>query len=873
MTQASTVATLSKNTLSMYGAYAVRKVSVFILAVVIARQIGVAGFGLYCLALVWMEFAIRLAAFGTDVLIVRDISAAQPDAERLVGNALGWRLLSSVFIYPLLIAGAALISRSPGLSQIVALMGAGMILHTLADLYLSVIQGRERIDLFALVEGATSLAGLGFALAAVYAGFGLAGVAVAYSLRGAFNLAMAYALCRRHSAPVRLQFAPRFVFGLLKKAAPIGANRFLTIVYLGSGLTLLQYFRDETTVGQFAGAMKLFETCTSVGMLTMIAAFPTLSRLRIESRDELRQTTQSLIRFFCWLGLPASLLIALYAGPLLRWLFGPSFAACGPALAILMLAVPFSLNYEIVERLAYAAHDQLRTFLVRAVGTLLNIAVIVVLVNRSGYLAPAFALLAAEAAMFALFWSRWAHYVPGLVYRREVLPPVALALLALAPAAFLPAAWQPAAGAAFLALFLALSLIRRAAQPIAADPFASFAWLPPASSDPLAWRLAESGASAANRSPAAALSRWTIAAALLERRLRLRLRAALRYAVALLSIASGLAVLIRRRTWRRHAVVLGYHRVADGDDPLNLNVGSARFMAQMRYLQRRRVGVALDELAADGAVRSLNGRGAVAVTFDDGYRGNRAAFIAGLRNHNIPATLYLATGLIDQAQSAWWEELAEILQQAGQRGLTLVAPDRRLCLALRRRPVRHLCTRLIARRIRHLEPAERTAYLQDLARSGGLTCPAKRQPSPFLTWTDLRELREALPQLAIGSHTQTHLPLMRGAREQLRAQLHGSKADIETHLGLAPRHFSYPSGSDLFEEPESRSVLQADNWLTAATNASGFNAPGADALALRRIGIGNESLPVFIAKISGVFDAVKRHATASRSARNTGAPA
>jgi len=449
---------ISRNSLYMYAAYAVRKGSVLLLAVIVARKIGVAEFGLYCLALLLIELAIRLSIFGTDILIIRDVSVGRPESSQLAGNALGFRLVTGVLSYPVLIVISAHISDSPLLPEMIAIMGAGMVTHTTADLYLSMVQGRERIDLFALIQGVTSLIGLGLALAALKAGFGLIGIASAYALRHCFELIIAIVISRRLGIWIKASFKIGPIVKMLKEAAPIGLNRFLTIVYLGSGLVILEYFQGAESVGYFAGSMKIFEACGAIGMLTMVAAFPTISRLHSFHKEELRTAVRSIIRFFCWMGIPFSIVIALNSKILLSRLFGAEFFPYGTALVFLMLAIPFSLNSGLFERLAYAAHDQKRVLIIKAIGTLLNIIIILALVARMDYLAPAIAILAAEIIMFLLLLLGSKKYVPKLHFWAIVLTPSVTTVIAASPIIFWGDKFYGYNSALFLLIFLILSL-------------------------------------------------------------------------------------------------------------------------------------------------------------------------------------------------------------------------------------------------------------------------------------------------------------------------------------------------------------------------------------------------------------------------------
>jgi peptidoglycan/xylan/chitin deacetylase (PgdA/CDA1 family)/O-antigen ligase len=99
-------------------------------------------------------------------------------------------------------------------------------------------------------------------------------------------------------------------------------------------------------------------------------------------------------------------------------------------------------------------------------------------------------------------------------------------------------------------------------------------------------------------------------------------------------------------------VILLYHRVGSGDRDIDVPLES--FRAQLAELVERERVRTLDEALADG--------GGVVVTFDDGYRDFAEHAAPVLSEHRVPATLYLATGLVDGAgrEGMSWTELRDI---------------------------------------------------------------------------------------------------------------------------------------------------------------------------------------------------------------------
>jgi peptidoglycan/xylan/chitin deacetylase (PgdA/CDA1 family) len=91
--------------------------------------------------------------------------------------------------------------------------------------------------------------------------------------------------------------------------------------------------------------------------------------------------------------------------------------------------------------------------------------------------------------------------------------------------------------------------------------------------------------------------------------------------------------------------VLMYHSVSSGRRGERYAVSPRRFARQMSVLRwtRRRVEP-LDDLVADWATGRPPARGAVALTFDDGYRDALTEAWPVLRRRGWPATLFIVAG-------------------------------------------------------------------------------------------------------------------------------------------------------------------------------------------------------------------------------------
>jgi peptidoglycan/xylan/chitin deacetylase (PgdA/CDA1 family) len=125
-----------------------------------------------------------------------------------------------------------------------------------------------------------------------------------------------------------------------------------------------------------------------------------------------------------------------------------------------------------------------------------------------------------------------------------------------------------------------------------------------------------------------------------------------------------------------------------------------------------------------------------------------------------------------------------------------------------------------------------------------------RQP-PLLGWEEIRRLDRA-GSLLFGAHTVTHPDLRALTEEQARAEIAGSKRELEEHIDREVETFCYPAG--FFGKRERRLVDEA-GFTAAVTTEPGTNRPEDDPLTLRRIQVDrSDTLLDFQAKVAGAFD-------------------
>ncbi len=261
--------------------------------------------------------------------------------------------------------------------------------------------------------------------------------------------------------------------------------------------------------------------------------------------------------------------------------------------------------------------------------------------------------------------------------------------------------------------------------------------------------------------------------------------------------------------------ILIYHRVLAEPDPLRPDdPGIKAFEQQVRLVSDHCRVLPLAE-AIERLYAGNLPRGAVAITFDDGYADNYTNALPILQGFGAHATFFIATGFLN---GGWMfnDRVIEALRYTTQQ--TAELPE----LGLDRIPIENLserreAARAIIRAIKHRAPMERQTLLDlILDRLGNPDCGH----APMMSDQQVRGLHEA--GMGVGAHTVTHPILQTLNEEEVRWELTESRAYLERLLGAPVPLFAYPNGKpgNDYTSRETR-LLREAGFLAAVCTAPG----------------------------------------------------
>ena len=273
--------------------------------------------------------------------------------------------------------------------------------------------------------------------------------------------------------------------------------------------------------------------------------------------------------------------------------------------------------------------------------------------------------------------------------------------------------------------------------------------------------------------------------------------------------------------------ILLFHRVLAERDPFRPgDLTAAEFDEIVGILARSFAVLPLDEAVTRLEANTLP-RGALAITFDDGYLDNLDVAAPILAAHGVSATVFVSTGFLDGR----WMFNDRVIEacRLTRYGSAPFPSLRAEPLDLSTVEARVAAAHAILDNAKYLEFDARLAAVADLEDRLGVR-PGR---GPMLDEDGIRRLRAA--GVTIGAHTVDHPILANLDDATARAQIHESRERLVDILREPVTQFAYPNGQPGRDYGRAHvAMVKEAGFRCAVTTAPRTARPGMDRYELPR---------------------------------------
>ncbi len=380
---------LAWNFVLQAGTQGVALVTGVVTALVLARHLGVDGFGGFNYLFAFIYFFLALNDLGVNTVVVREISKTPARAAEVIGGMLSFRLLLGTVMLVLAWATIAWMRFPAGLAWPLAVFSLVVPLNALR-LPATIFQSELQFEYGAVVEIGSRIANLAMVLAVVWAGGRLLGVASVLAAGELVGIVLTWWLAGRLVRPV-WHVDTRLWATVLKSSLPIGLAGVLVAAVNRVDFLMLERMANLDQVGLYGAAYKVTNLLERVPQMMMVAFYPLMARASTAGVGSLRRLYRRSALGLGALALPIALAVT-WAGPtLLRLMFGADFVAAYSGLRVLIwstacIFTAISAGFALVtigwERASLA---------IWAVATVVNVTLNLLWIPRFGFVGAAWA--------------------------------------------------------------------------------------------------------------------------------------------------------------------------------------------------------------------------------------------------------------------------------------------------------------------------------------------------------------------------------------------------------------------------------------------------------------------------------------------------
>lgn len=390
------------NTAIMLVAQLITWSATLVTTAVLGTWLGAAGFGTLYLAMSFGLLFSVLVEFGLNQQLVRAIARDRELAGPYLVNALAIKLALAVVAYLAIIALIYLLDYSAEARRVIAVYSLVLAWSGIATTFTAVYQGTQQVIYAAIGSVIEKVLICILAVVLLSLGFGVTAMAAVF-VAGAAASALWQGLCLRRVAHIKLQIDRAVMGMLIRSAIPFFAYWVLGSLYYRLDTILLSKLTDETVLGWYGAAYRLFDTLVFLPSIVASAIlFPILSQLSAQSRPALRQAMAKGLDIILIVGMPISVGLFTLADPIIRLIYRqPEFVNAVPALQWLAIGLLLLYVNSILGVTLVSLNEERKLTLVAGLALGLNLGLNLALIPLFQHVGAAATTVATEGFILA----------------------------------------------------------------------------------------------------------------------------------------------------------------------------------------------------------------------------------------------------------------------------------------------------------------------------------------------------------------------------------------------------------------------------------------------------------------------------------------
>jgi O-antigen/teichoic acid export membrane protein len=388
-----------KNTVYIFAGRISNAIFLFLLTLVVSRQLGPALFGVYSLLTSVVIVANCFSNFGFDTWMVREVTKEPSQAKTYLSNILGLKIVTSLVTILLVYLFFKATDLPLTTLHLLGILSVSLLFNTLSQSLWHYGNCFKQFIFHSFLWASSNLikSALGISLVLFYGEL----EPLIWGIVTAEAIALILSIC-----VIRYQFGaflPEFRLSIWKdylvRSAPIALGLIFSVLYFRLDIVMLQLMTSDKVVGHYSAAYKLFEMSIIFPTSIMLVLFPTLVEEYHSNQLNFKISSKKAFGIFTLIGGSFAFILWGFSNEIILMIFGDKFYPSISILKVLSGAIfLFFLNYLLSNILITSGRETINTWnLVGA--TILNIVLNFALIPQYGAIGAAWSTLFCEVVL------------------------------------------------------------------------------------------------------------------------------------------------------------------------------------------------------------------------------------------------------------------------------------------------------------------------------------------------------------------------------------------------------------------------------------------------------------------------------------------
>lgn len=363
--------------------------------VIIAREVGDAGYGQYYFVFTLAGMFVMFAGFGMRQAFTRAVAREPDRVGVLVAAGLCMRLVTGVASLLILYSLLPILNLESDITYWILIYGLICLPYIAIDVCEATFVAREVSYFTAITRVAGSIIKVIAGIWALKAGYGLTGVFSVVVISTSIVAVSDLWILKRYIPGVKRLWPPQRpeVSKLFLQSLPFVSLMITSRLYYRNDVFFLKWLRSDSEVGLYGAAYMPLDFLLMVATSVLTAAYPIVAAMHANEPERVQRAFAKLSRYGLLLTLPFSIILTFLGKPILTLVLGDNFARSADALKILCWATTIEVQVCLAGTFLGAMMMQNTLAKISVVSLLANVALNLLLIPRFGFQGAALSMV------------------------------------------------------------------------------------------------------------------------------------------------------------------------------------------------------------------------------------------------------------------------------------------------------------------------------------------------------------------------------------------------------------------------------------------------------------------------------------------------